>query len=307
MTETVAKIGLALPGPAQQQLARALYAAGYEVYIAANAAQVPGERVDAWIFDARWEEMLEVLLATGQFILPAENPPDPEDLREFANWSDGLVRQIDDALASQAAAVRPRDQGGNWSQVKAVWLLAGSAGATSAVQQFLNGFSQPPPIAFIYAQHYAPEKQDQLEQYTLQNKAFSLIVGEGVHSLAPGRIVMIPPRCQVSIGDFGRIASTRTDWGSHHTPDINELLYIFTGAGLPCPGVIVFSGMGDDGAAALKVFDAAGGRIWAQSPDSSVCPGMPQAAINTGRVHRTGTPGQLAAALELLHSPGTDS
>lgn len=310
MTESGVTVGLVLAGAVQQALAGALYAAGYEVCIVADMAQLQHladrDEVDTWVIDAGSDDGLDVLLATGKFILPAESPPDPGDTRLFTRWSAGLVRQIDHAVASGIAVGRHGDEGNRWHQVEAVWLLAGSAGATSAVQEFLNTFETPPPVAFIYAQHYAPEKQDELEHYTVQNDEFSLLVGEGVHKLEPGRIIMVPPRCKVTIGEFGRIASTRTDWGQHHTPDINELLYILTGAGLPSPGVIIFSGMGDDGSAALKVFDAAGGRIWAQSPGSAASPGMPQAAIDTGLVHRTGTPTQLAAALEHLYSPVHD-
>ena len=114
---------------------------------------------------------------------------------------------------------------------------------------------------------------------------------------------MIPPGRKVTFGSFGRVASTRCGWGSHYTPDINELLVMLSAAKLPSPGVIIFSGMGDDGAGALRVFDAAGGRIWVQSPASAVCAGMPQAAIETELVHRSGDPAELAGALERLYTP----
>ncbi len=69
------------------------------------------------------------------------------------------------------------------------------------------------------------------------------------------------------------------------------------------PGVIIFSGMGNDGAASLRIFEAAGGRVWAQAPTSAVCPAMPQAALDTGLVQRSGDPAELALALEALYTP----
>ena len=78
---------------------------------------------------------------------------------------------------------------------------------------------------------------------------------------------------------------------------------ILSAAKLPAPGVIIFSGMGNDGAAALPVFAAAGGRVWAQSPASAVCPAMPQAAIDTGLVQQTADPAALASALAALYIP----
>lgn len=289
----------------RRPLARMLLESGYEVSVETDPAELPsfagGASADAWVFDARCHQVLDTLLATGRMLLPVDDPPEPGDAAGIRAWGSALVRQLDQALAHQRAAAGTSAGSAGWRQVQAVWLLAGSAGATSAVQQFLNAFAEPPPVAFVYAQHYDPRKQAQLEQYTVQNSAFSLVVGEGVHQLAPSRIIMIPPSCKVSVDQFGRVTSNRTRWGQYHTPDINELLYILAGARLPSPGVIVFSGMGEDGCAALKVFDAAGGRIWAQAPGDAICPGMPQAAIDTGLVHLTGTPAQLAAALEQLY------
>jgi len=301
------KIGLTLNGEARDPLMRALSAAGYDVHVAADASQVRSllacEEIDAWVFDVRSEEVFESLLETGQFLLPADNPPDPGDGRHFSSWADGLLKQLDAAMGAAVVAADAGNKLQLWSEVEAVWILAGSAGATTAIQQFLNGFSKPPPVAFIYAQHYAPDKQHQLESFTLQNQLFSLRVGEGTHTLTPGQVIMIPPSCTVTLGSFGHIASTRSAWGGHHTPDINELLILLTASKPPSAGVIIFSGMGNDGADALPVFDAAGGRIWTQTPESAVCQGMPQAAIDTGLVHRSGTPLELSRALQRLYFP----
>jgi chemosensory pili system protein ChpB (putative protein-glutamate methylesterase) len=114
---------------------------------------------------------------------------------------------------------------------------------------------------------------------------------------------MISPRCKVTLNAFGHITTTREVWAGEHTPDINELLVIMSAAKLPSPGVIVFSGMGDDGAAALRVFEAAGGRVWTQSPASATCPGMPQAALNTGLVQHSAEPEALSRALAALYAP----
>ena len=258
--------------------------------------------MDAWIFDVSVDDVIDLLLTTGSFLLLADNIPNVDDSEHLSNWADGLLKQLDAGLADIATAAHGRKTN-RWSGVEGVWLLAGSAGATGAVQQFLNAFTKPPPVAFIYAQHFDPAKQHQLESFTLQNSEFSLVIAEGVHSLESSRVIMVPPRCKVALGDAGQIASTRLEWGGNYTPDINELLVILTAAKLPSPGVIVFSGMGDDGAAALRIFEAAGGRVWAQSPASAVCEAMPQAAIDTGLVHKSADPAALAHALEQLYRP----
>jgi chemosensory pili system protein ChpB (putative protein-glutamate methylesterase) len=300
-----ANIGLALSGSARDAVAAALVQAGHEVHIATNIARVRAllarQIVDAWIFDARSDDVLDLLLTSACYLLPADNIPGTTDSRPRAPWVEGLMTQLETALSARSAQGRPREVE-QWHSVRGVWLLAGSAGATGAVQEFLNAFRQPPPVAFIYAQHMDPAQQHQLQRFTLQNQQFSLSVAEGVQMLQPARLIMISPRCSVALNEFGQVTTTREAWSGEHTPDINELLVILSAAQLPEPGVIIFSGMGDDGAAALRVFEAAGGRVWVQSPASAVCPAMPEAALATGLVQNSGDPVALAQALEALYS-----
>jgi chemosensory pili system protein ChpB (putative protein-glutamate methylesterase) len=294
-----------LTGTARDELVDALVKAGYEVHIAASVARVESliakNVVDAWIFDASADDVLDLLLGTRSFLLPADNIPTTVDRRSYSHWVERLMTQLEAALLSRAGGGRT-GRVNRWGDVQGVWLLAGSAGATSAIQAFLNAFKQPPPVAFIYAQHLDPAQRHQLQSFTVQNTQFSLCISEGVQALAPAQLVMISPRCKVALNKFGQMTSTREAWEGEHTPDINEMLVILSAAQLPSPGVIVFSGMGDDGAAALHIFEAIGGRVWVQSPDSAVCAAMPQAAIDTGLVHRSGSPEELAATLERLYS-----
>jgi chemosensory pili system protein ChpB (putative protein-glutamate methylesterase) len=299
-------IGLVLSGAARDAVAAALMRAGYEVHIAASdtrvRAMVAREAVEGWIFDARSEDVLDLLLTTGNFLLPADNIPDPDDRRVFSRWVRGLIEQLDAAFSNVHTGTGA-GKIDRWNEVRGVWLLAGSAGATSAVQTFLNTFTEPPPVAFIYAQHLDPGQHHQLYHFTLQNKRFSLLMAAGVQALEPAQLVMISPRFKVTVNRFGQLSATRRQWSGEHTPDINELLVILSAARLPSCGVIVFSGMGDDGADALRVFTAGGGRVWAQSPESAISPAMPRAAINTGLVQRTGDPATLAAHLACLYPP----
>lgn len=296
-----------LTGAARDAVLVALSQAGYEVHIAATLARaralIARDIVDAWIFDARADEVLELLLPTGRFLLPADNIPDTAATTALLAWAEGLLAQLDAAIMSRGTATATQLDASRWGEVRGVWLLAGSAGATAAIQAFLNAFAQPPPVAFLYAQHLEPAQRQHWHTFTVQNRQFSLRAGEGAHMLQTARVVMVSPWRKVAVTEFGQLTATREDWGGQHTPDINELLVILSAAKLPAPGVIIFSGMGNDGAAALPVFAAAGGRVWAQSPASAVCPAMPQAAIDTGLVQRSADPAALASALAALYSP----
>jgi len=171
-----------------------------------------------------------------------------------------------------------------------------------AVQQFLNAFPTPPPVAFIYAQHFDPDTQEHLHHLTAENALFTLTLVEGVHSLQSGHVLLVPPKYKVEIDRGGEISTTDVPWEQTHTPDIEDLLIIFSAANFPDAGVIFFSGMGSDGVGAFSVLDASGMRLWAQAPETAVCSSMPQSAISTGLVHRTGSPENLAKELAQIYS-----
>lgn len=296
----MADIGVHFTGPALHGVTAALARAGHEVHVAVDAGRVQSmvsrQLVDAWVVEAHAESVLSQLLTTRSYVLPADNIPDVSARQAFSLWVDSLLRQLELALL-RPPVVASINSRARWQEVRAVWMLAGSAGATDAVQQFLNAFTEVPPVAFIYAQHLDPQLHHQLERFTPQNDLFSLAVARGSHALEVGQIVMISPQHKVTLHEFGRLTTSSEAWNTDHTPDINELLILMSALRVEDRGVIVFSGMGDDGRVALPTFDASGGTIWAQSPSSATSAAMPLAAIGTGLVQRSGDPASLAAAL----------
>ncbi|WP_116368493.1 chemotaxis protein CheB [Parahaliea mediterranea] len=188
------------------------------------------------------------------------------------------------------------------TDVQAVWLLAGSAGATGAVLRFLGAFRRRPPVAFLYAQHYDPARQEQLRQLASPSSLFALRLIEERHPLRAGEVLIVPPRWRIGIDAEAVWAEREAGWeAAGHTPDIDELEVLLAAARLPARGLILFSGMGNDGAGGLDVLDTTGCRLWVQQPASAVCRGMPEAALASGLVHRSATPELLAAALEQLY------
>ncbi|MFK7978007.1 MAG: chemotaxis protein CheB [Halioglobus sp.] len=295
----MAAIGIHFTGTTVHSVTAALSRAGHDVHVAADKLRVQSmldrEVVDAWIVDASAESVLSQLLLTDSYVLPADNIPNISDGQQFNVWIESVLRQLEMALLRPPVIASIANRR-HWQEVQAVWLLAGSAGATAAVAQFLNAFTEQPPVAFLYAQHLDPQLHHQLERFTLSSDLFSLCVSQGSHSLQRGSVVMISPSHTVALHETGRITSNSEPWAADHTPDINELLILLSAMRVARRGVIVFSGMGDDGREALPTFDASGGSIWAQSPDSAMSAAMPSAAIATGLVERIGAPAELAAA-----------
>ena len=302
---SVIEIGIILPDVRISLLLKGILSdAGYSVLIGEeeNCADLvrTQKEIDAWVFDAQSEKVFYALSKTQKILLPVDDIPPPDETVKFRNWSCAFLRQINLTTGKNNKNIRAVSD--DWNVIKGVWVLAGSAGATTAVQTFLNAFTTAPPVGFLYAQHFSVTQQKQLQQLTAENPIFKIDVGVGEHKLSPGRVVIVPPQCKINIMAPGKVSSTHSTWGNHHTPNIDELLVILSAANLPSLGVIVFSGMGDDGVKALPVVDAAGGHIWVQSPASSICDSMPKAALKTELVHKTADPVHLARALEALYT-----
>jgi len=282
-----------------------LVRAGYEVVMEieqfATRQRVESAEVSAWVSDTSSDQVFDWLFGTGKLLFPANNAPNVGQRKEFYQWSSDLLLQINIAFKEPFPEVRTPDS--DFSSSDDMWLLVGSAGAPSAVQLFLNSFKSLPPVGFVYAQHFAVQDQQVLAQLSAENPLFSMEVGVGFHTVEAGRVIVVPPQCQIRFDDFGNITSTRSPWNPPYTPNIEQLFTLFSGIDLSPAGVIVFSGMGDDGASSLGLLHQSGTRIWSQSLQSSICDSMPQSALNTGLVDIQGAPEQLAAALQELYDP----
>ena len=283
-------VGLVLPPTHCLVLSRALQACGYEVEIAPTPALISvlvrEGHCGVWVFDDSVGDGMSALSDSGAGLLPVDTLPDRTDTEALDRWSTGIATKV-----AQMTAASPD------TNCRAIWLLAGSAGAPPAVQAFLNALVSPPPVAFVYAQHFDVDQEKQLAELAPENPAFEMSLLEDRAELVTGSITIISPACRFSLNSRSAIARTGQAWGEGHAPDINQAIEELSGCGIAETGVIIFSGMGSDGSRALADYTAAGGVVWAQNPDDAICGAMPAAAVATGCVSRIAAPSALAAAL----------
>jgi chemosensory pili system protein ChpB (putative protein-glutamate methylesterase) len=283
-------VGLALPPTYSLALSQALKAHGFDVEIAATPAMIRvllrEGHCQAWVFDQSAGESVDALTGSGAELMPVESLPDSRDAVAVERWCATVCAR----LATRVAATPI-------SGIRAVWLLAGSAGAPPAVQAFLNAIPTPPPVAFLYAQHFDVDREGQLRGLVPENPAFTMTLLENHAPLEAGTVTIISPACQFSLVRDSILTRSGRSWDSRHAPDINQAIMELSRWGAAATGVILFSGMGTDGAAALADYTASGGVAWAQHPDDAICGAMPLAAVATGCISRTDTPAALASAL----------
>ena len=120
--------------------------------------------------------------------------------------------------------------------------------------------------------------------------------------LVPGQLGIVPVDQALDFLPLGRIKGAGQAWNGPYAPAIDQVMEGVAEVYRYLAGAIIFSGMGDDGAASCQLMRRLGGPVWVQEPASCICAAMPQAAMATGRVDRVADPAGLAQALRELYS-----
>ena len=164
--------------------------------------------------------------------------------------------------------------------------IGSSTGGPPALQ-FLFESLPKLPIACVVAQHMPPtftrlfaERLNRLSVYEVKEAQDSEPVKPGTVYIAPGG-----QQTEVKRGAGGlylRVAAPRAD--DLYAPSVDTL---FRSASEACGDhlvAVVLTGMGDDGSRALPEVRARGGKTIAESSDTAIISGMPNAAVKSGAV-----------------------
>lgn len=254
---------------------------------------------DAWLLDATASDDDELLVQIADsdvpFLILDEEPPLQQD-DEMALWRRRLLDKVEE-LCGSVGRLRLREPA-----PVAVWVLAASTGGPEAINEFLAALAPGLPVAFVYAQHIeAPFDTVLTASLARRHGHYSAILGEGEQLLRRGQILVVPVSTQVRFLPFHRVVASRHPWQGQYQPAIDQVVAEVARLYQTRCGVIVFSGMCDDGAFGCRRVRAVGGGVWVQTPDSCVSPDMPNAALATGTVSRRGTPADLALAFADLY------
>jgi two-component system chemotaxis response regulator CheB len=167
-------------------------------------------------------------------------------------------------------------------------VIGASTGGPPALQHLFQSLPFM-PLPIVVAQHMPPvftrlfaERVDRLTRYRVKE-------AENGEVLMPGVVYIAPGGEQTDIlrnGDQLRIRLTEKKAGDLYAPSVNRL---FESAALCCEErvvAVVLTGMGDDGAQAIKEVHRRGGRTIAESAVTAIIFGMPGEAIKTGAVQQ---------------------
>jgi chemosensory pili system protein ChpB (putative protein-glutamate methylesterase) len=214
-----------------------------------------------------------------------------------------LAARATRSAAGNAAAmqpgVRPAPGGPQADACGNPWLvvLGASIGGPRAVTRFLQALPTDLPVAFLLAQHISEAFQDLLVEQLDRCSDWPVALLGDTQTVEPGHVWMVPVEHRILLDDSGVIRRSDQSWRTLQRPAIDAIVETVAGIfGSRC-GVILFSGLGKDGASGCNAVARHGGFVWAQSPESCVVRHMPDAARRSCQVELSGSPEQLAGAL----------
>lgn len=179
-----------------------------------------------------------------------------------------------------------------------------STGGPPALQHLLQHLPVL-PVPIVVAQHMPAtftrlfaERVNRLTHYEVKEAANGDELRAGVVYVAPGGMQMEVERSEGALRARVRAAGA----SDLYAPSVDRLFLSAsesTGTGLIA---VIMTGMGDDGAQAIRTVRQRGGKTIAESSDTAIIFGMPNEAIKTGCIDQTLPLTEIAPAIEELCS-----
>lgn len=182
-----------------------------------------------------------------------------------------------------------------------LWVLAASAGGPEAVIEFLSALGehekQPNDLAFIYAQHIDDTALDNLIRALQRNTSYAVKRCQAGALISAGDIYVVSPDAEIELSESKSLSVTGDAWKGDYAPSISQVIAKVSRIYKHCSGALIFSGMGDDGANAVKLMKVMGGEVYTQSLDTCAVDAMPKNVQETGCADFVGSPKEMAAKL----------
>ena len=161
-----------------------------------------------------------------------------------------------------------------------------STGGPPALQHLFQSLPRL-PLPFVVAQHMPPTFTRLFAERVNKLTAFDVREASDGEMLEPGRVYIAPGGLQSEVrripeGLQIRVFPAAAD--DLYAPSVDRLVRTASVACGDRLAAVIMTGMGDDGAEAIREVRSRGGRTIAEAPESAIIFGMPAAAIKTGAV-----------------------
>lgn len=183
-----------------------------------------------------------------------------------------------------------------------LWVLGASTGGPNAVSEFLRGVPEDiDGVALLYAQHIEAAAVRNLRDVIQKHSRWAVRLTEQPQVIRERTIYVLSPAFQVDVSDGGVLSPSLDSWSGFYKPSINQVIARVARIYKSRCGVIIFSGMGDDGAQSCAMMHHRGGRVWVQSVDSCTIDSMPASVVAKGLAEYNAPPAKLAEKFAELY------
>ncbi len=180
-------------------------------------------------------------------------------------------------------AAVPRSRGGR--RLSDVVVIGASTGGPAALMQVFGAFTEPPPCAFLVAQHMPSEFTRSFAERLERLTPFRAAEARGGEEPGSGTVLVAPGGSHLELQSDGERVRTRVVpkvESDRWAPRIDRLFESAAKTfGARVLGVVL-TGMGNDGRQGARAIKAVGGSVIVESERTAVIFGMPQQVIREG-------------------------
>lgn len=178
--------------------------------------------------------------------------------------------------------------------------IGASTGGPPALQTILSGLPKCLPVPVLIVQHIATGFVEGFMEWLNRSSPLPVHIAMQDEYVHPGHAYVAPDGVQMGISQNGTIALSLVKAENGHCPSVSYLFRSVANVyGANAVGVLL-TGMGNDGAAELKLLREKGAVTIAQDKESSIVHGMPGVAIGMGAAAYVLSPERIAAVLNEL-------
>jgi two-component system chemotaxis response regulator CheB len=223
-------------------------------------------------------------LGALDFVAKPDGDAPLDAVREALVEKCGLVRSLRiENLARPADAAAP-----DGAEPAGVVAIGASTGGPAAVQRLLSTLPGDLPLAFLVAQHMPERFTHAFADRLARTTPFAAAEAEDGDVVAAGRVLVAPGGRHLGVrrGPDGvlRAAVLPPAPLAKYCPSADVLFASVAQAAGARACALVLTGMGQDGRAGVRAVKVAGGLTLAESAETAVVYGMPQAAAESGSV-----------------------
>jgi two-component system chemotaxis response regulator CheB len=233
--------------------------------------------VSAYADDGQIDLSFRAIAAGALEVVGKPTNTNATELRSWARYvCDTIVLMAEVPVITRSRRSRPTL---NEARVDIVGMVA-STGGPLALAKLFGSLPAELTVPVLVAQHIAEGFTEGMVRWLSKTSKLAIEIASDGTTPKPGRVYFPPDGCDLAVTEQKVLRTPPAS--ERYAPSGNLLLAAlakhYRGRALG----IVLTGMGDDGAVGLRALRDAGGVTFAQSQESCVVYGMPQAAVTRG-------------------------